>query len=62
MNEPVVVCGQLSAPNDRMPVDVAECNKFSQVGVLSVWELANLCLDIDLTKPSSKRVGFGKED
>ncbi len=54
MNEPVVRCGETSA---RVPVDIMECNKFKQVGVLTVWELTQLCLDIDISK-SDKKVGF----
>ena len=58
MNEPVVKCNSLG---ERVPSDVSECSEFKQLGVLSVWELAQLCLDIDISKPT-KRVGFGKDE
>ena len=57
MNEPVVRCRESGL---RVPTDVVEGNEFKQVGVLSVWELAQMCLDIDISK-STKRVGFGKD-
>ena len=57
MNEPVVICQSMDAAYDRVPTDIIECNKFSQIGQLSIYELINLCCDIDLTK-STKKVGF----
>lgn len=60
MNEPVVLCQEISsASGQRVPVNILECNKFSQIGALSIWQLSQLCLDIDISKPV-KHVGFGK--
>ena len=61
MNEPVVVCQTMYGEPSRVPTDIRECNKFSQVGQLSIYELINLCCDIDLSK-GTKKVGFHGDD
>lgn len=53
--EPELYCRKFES-NKRMPLDIVECNKFEQIGVLSVWELAKLALDIDLTP--ERKTGF----
>jgi hypothetical protein len=55
MNTPIVLCG-MTSPERAMPTDIVDCTKFSQVGVLSVWELAKLAIDIDITP--NKTAGF----
>ena len=55
-NDSVILCGELSG-NIPMPLDIVECNRFRQEGTLSIWELTQLCLDIDLSKPNRK-AGF----
>lgn len=59
MNDAIVLCGY--GNEKRVPVNVIECNKFSQLGELSIWQLTQLCLDIDISKPD-KNVGFRKEE
>ena len=55
MNTPIVLCG-MTSPERAMPSDIIECTKFSQVGTLSIWELAKLAIDIDITP--QKQAGF----
>jgi hypothetical protein len=58
MNTPVVICDERGS-NYQVPIDISECNRFTQQGVLSIWELAKLAIDIDLT--TKPQTGFRKE-
>lgn len=47
MSDPHVFCN-IHDPALHVPTDVSQCNRFSQIGALSVWELAKLALDVDI--------------
>jgi hypothetical protein len=57
-NDPTVLCTRNERPF-QVALDITECNKFSQIGVLDVWDLAKLASPVDLDK---KKLGFGVEE
>jgi hypothetical protein len=57
-NDPTVLCG-FGEKSFQVSLDISECNKFSQIGTLSVWELAKLATPVDLDK---RTLGFGVEE
>jgi hypothetical protein len=57
-NFPLVFC-TYSEKARQMPLDITECNKFSQIGRLDIWDLAKLAVPIDIDRP---KMGFNKED
>lgn len=64
MPDPHVICliGDYSSPN-RVPIDVSDCNRFSQIGAVSVWELAKLALDVDISeKPRAAGFAHSKKE
>lgn len=57
MNDPIVLCTRNEYAL-RMPIDLTECNKFTQIGKLDIWDLAKLAKDINV---DSKKLGFNAE-
>lgn len=59
-NDPTILCSESPSAFMVKPLDIVECNRFSKIGELDIWDMVKTSEIVDLSKPTIK-AGFVKE-